>query len=79
MPAPRIRRQGVGEVLAGRVEQRAVKPGESATLLPMHPSSYPCTGKGVTVEMHHVRADVANPGGHAGADIKGLDKNNTGQ
>merc|ERR1712037_329193 len=38
--------------------------------------SNPCTGKVFTVEMHHTRADFANPGDNVGLNIKGLDKNN---
>merc|ERR1712060_71810 len=39
-------------------------------------ASNPCTGKVFTVEMHHTRADFANPGDNVGLNIKGLDKNN---
>merc|ERR1712039_749608 len=48
--------KGVGDVLAGRVEQGQVKPGEEVVFLPTHTSSNPCTGKVFTVEMHHSRA-----------------------
>merc|ERR1712070_1303482 len=68
--------KGVGDVLAGRVEQGQVKPGEEVVFLPTHTSSNPCTGKVFTVEMHHTRADLANPGDNVGLNIKGLDKNN---
>merc|ERR1711977_643137 len=68
--------KGVGDVLAGRVEQGQVKPGEEGVFLPTHTSSNPCTGKVFTVEMHHTRADLANPGDNVGLNIKGLDKNN---
>merc|ERR1712099_91977 len=68
--------KGVGDVLAGRVEQGQVKPGEEVLFLPTHTSSNPCTGKVFTVEMHHTRADFANPGDNVGLNIKGLDKNN---
>merc|ERR1712054_465218 len=37
--------KGVGDVLAGRVEQGVVKPGEEVVFLPTHTSSNPCTGK----------------------------------
>merc|ERR1712160_78543 len=68
--------KGVGDVLAGRVEQGVVKPGEEVVFLPTHTSSNPCTGKVFTVEMHHSRVDFANPGDNVGLNIKGLDKQN---
>merc|ERR1712122_27577 len=68
--------KGVGDVLAGRVEQGVVKPGEEVIFLPTHTSSNPCTGKVFTVEMHHQRVDQACPGDNVGLNIKGLDKNN---
>merc|ERR1739838_598163 len=68
--------KGVGDVLAGRVEQGVVKPGEEVIFLPTHTASNPCTGKVFTVEMHHQRVDLANPGDNVGLNIKGLDKNN---
>merc|ERR1711879_31058 len=63
--------KGVGDVLAGRVEQ-----GEEVIFLPTHTASNPCAGKVFTVEMHHSRVDFANPGDNVGLNIKGLDKNN---
>merc|ERR1719226_183441 len=36
--------KGVGDVLAGRVEQGVVKPGEEVVFLPTHTASNPCTG-----------------------------------
>jgi len=68
--------KGVGDVLAGRVEQGIVKPGEEVVFLPTHTASNPCAGKVFTVEMHHTRADQANPGDNVGLNIKGLDKAN---
>merc|ERR1712050_506666 len=68
--------KGVGDVLAGRVEQGQVRPGEEVVFLPTHTASNPCTGKVFTVEMHHTRAEFANPGDNVGLNIKGLDKNN---
>jgi len=68
--------KGVGDVLAGRVEQGQVKPGEEVLFLPTHTASNPCVGKVFTVEMHHSRVDFANPGDNVGLNIKGLDKNN---
>merc|ERR1712100_572359 len=68
--------KGVGDVLAGRVEQGVVKPNEEVIFLPTHTASNPCAGKVFTVEMHHQRADFANPGDNVGLNIKGLDKQN---
>merc|ERR1711988_1616254 len=68
--------KGVGDVLAGRVEQGIVKPGEDVVFLPTHTASNPCAGKVFSVEMHHTRVDAANPGDNVGLNIKGLDKNN---
>jgi elongation factor 1-alpha len=68
--------KGVGDVLAGRVEQGVVKAGEEVVFLPTHTASNQCTGKVFTVEMHHQRVDAANPGDNVGLNIKGLDKQN---
>merc|ERR1712005_71712 len=68
--------KGVGDVLAGRVEQGLVKPGEEVVFLPTHTASNPCVGKVFTVEMHHQRAEQAKPGDNVGLNIKGLDEQN---
>jgi len=68
--------KGVGDVLAGRVEQGVVKPNEEVVFMPTHTASNPCTGKVFTVEMHHKRVDAATPGDNVGMNIKGLDKLN---
>jgi len=68
--------KGVGDVLAGRVEQGIVKPGDEVVFMPTHTAANPCTGKVFTVEMHHKRVDQAGPGDNVGMNIKGLDKNN---
>merc|ERR1712124_127981 len=68
--------KGVGDVLAGRVEQGIVKPNEEVVFMPTHTTANPCTGKVFTVEMHHKRADQAQPGDNVGLNIKNLDKNN---
>merc|ERR1711937_840686 len=52
--------KGVGDVLTGRVEQGAVKPGNETLFLPTHSSSTACTGKIFTVEMHHKNVPEAN-------------------
>merc|ERR1719456_2017889 len=68
--------KGVGDVLAGRVEQGLVKPGEEVVFVPTHTASNACSGKVFTVEMHHKRVDAAGPGDNVGLNIKGLDKGN---
>jgi len=68
--------KGVGDVLAGRVEQGIVKPGEEVRFLPTDTAGTPCVGKVFTVEMHHKRHDEAKPGDNVGLNIKGLDKIN---
>jgi elongation factor 1-alpha len=68
--------KGVGDVLTGRVEQGAVKPGEEVIFLPTHTSSTPCTGKVFTVEMHHKQLEAATAGENVGLNIKGLPKDN---
>ncbi|KAJ9512495.1 hypothetical protein QJQ45_018783 [Haematococcus lacustris] len=68
--------KGVGDVLAGRVEQGEVKPNDEVIFLPTHTTANPCFGKVFTVEMHHKRVDKAGPGDNVGMNIKGLDKGN---
>ncbi|WIA10285.1 hypothetical protein OEZ85_010479 [Tetradesmus obliquus] len=68
--------KGVGDVLAGRVEQGIVKPGDEVIFMPTHTAANPCVGKVFTVEMHHKRVDKAGPGDNVGMNIKGLDKGN---
>ena len=68
--------KGVGDVVAGRVEQGVVKPGEEVVFLPTHSGSNACGGKVFTVEMHHKRQDQAGPGDNIGMNVKGLDKQN---
>jgi elongation factor 1-alpha len=68
--------KGVGDVLAGRVEQGIVKPGEEVVFLPTNTPSNYCGGKVFTVEMHHKRHDQAFPGDNVGLNIKGLIKEN---
>ena len=64
----------VGDVLAGRVEQGLVKPGEQVISLPTPTASNPCVGKVFTVEMHHQRAEQAKPGDNVGLNMKGLER-----
>jgi elongation factor 1-alpha len=68
--------KGVGDVLTGRVEQGAVKPGDECMFLPTHSTSTACTGKVFTVEMHHKNVPEANQGDNVGMNVKGLPKDN---
>ena len=66
----------VGDVLASRVEQSVVKPGEEVIFLPTQIASNPCTDKAFTTEMHHQHVDCANSGDSASLNTKGSDWNN---
>jgi len=68
--------KGVGDVLAGRVEQGIVKPNENVVFMPTHTSANACEGKVFSIEMHHTRHELANPGDNVGLNIKGLVKQN---
>merc|ERR1712008_474223 len=68
--------KGVGDVLAGRVEQGIVKPNEEVVFMPTHTAANACEGKVFTIEMHHTRHETAKPGDNVGLNIKGLDKGN---
>merc|ERR1712087_597893 len=68
--------KGVGDVIAGRVEQGIVKPNEEVIYMPTHTPANACGGKVFTIEMHHTRHEVAKPGDNVGLNIKGLDKQN---
>merc|ERR1712159_891403 len=68
--------KGVGDVLTGRVEQGAVKPGEEVKFLPTHTDSTSCTGKVFTVEMHHKRIEYGSAGDNIGMNVKALNKDN---
>jgi len=68
--------KGVGDVLTGRVEQGAVKPGDECLFLPTHSASTACTGKIFTVEMHHKNVPEALQGDNVGMNVKGLPKDN---
>merc|ERR1712196_727687 len=45
---------GVGDVLAGRVEQGKVHPEDLVLFMPTHTAANACTGKVFTVEMHNM-------------------------
>jgi len=68
--------KGVGDVIAGRVEQGVVEPNKEVVFLPTHTKGVPCEGKVFTVEMHHKRVPQANPGDNVGMNMKGLNATN---
>jgi len=68
--------KGVGDVLAGRVEQGIIKPNEEVVFMPTHTAANACAGKVFTIEMHHTRHETAKPGDNVGLNIKGLEKQN---
>jgi elongation factor 1-alpha len=68
--------KGVGDVLAGRVEQGVVEPNKEVVFLPTHTAANNCTGKVFSLEMHHKRVEKAFPGDNVGMNIKGLRKEN---
>merc|ERR1711912_15867 len=68
--------KGVGDVIAGRIEQGLVKPNEEVIYMPTHTTANNCGGKVFTIEMHHTRHELAKPGDNVGLNIKGLDKQN---
>ena len=68
--------KGVGDVLAGRVEQGVINKGKEVVFMPTHTAANKCIGKVFTVEMHHKAQEEANPGDNVGLNIKGLDKGN---
>jgi elongation factor 1-alpha len=68
--------KGVGDVLAGRVEQGTVEVGKEVIFLPTHTAANACSGKVFTIEMHHKSVPKAQTGDNVGMNIKGLDKGN---
>jgi elongation factor 1-alpha len=68
--------KGVGDVITGRIEQGAVKPGSEVVFLPTNTPSKGCTGKVFTVEMHHKQQEQASSGDNVGLNVKGLSKEN---
>ncbi|KAL1915137.1 uncharacterized protein VTP21DRAFT_7618 [Calcarisporiella thermophila] len=68
--------KGVGDVIAGRVEQGVLVPNSEVVFLPTHTAANPCVGKVFTIEMHHKRFEKAHTGDNVGMNVKNLDKNN---
>merc|ERR1712151_1373472 len=68
--------KGVGDVLAGRVEQGLVKPNEEVIFLPTHTAANACAGKVFQIEMRHKAVPEAKPGDNVGMNVKNLDKQN---
>merc|ERR1712238_563050 len=68
--------KGVGDVLAGRVEQGIVKPNEEVVFMPTHTAANSCAGKVFQIEMHHKAVPQAKPGDNVGMNVKNLEKQN---
>jgi elongation factor 1-alpha len=68
--------QGVGDVIAGRIEQGEVTPNLLVNFLPSHTDAVPCSGKVFTIEMHHKNVPTAGPGDNVGLNVKNLNKVN---
>lgn len=68
--------KGVGQILAGRVEQGTVIPGKDVVFVPTHTAANPCPGRIFSLEMHHRQMDKAGPGDNIGMSIKNLNKDN---
>ena len=62
--------KGVGTIIAGRVEQGTLRPGDVVGFAPVG-----LTGKKVfSIEEHHKHLDMAGPGDSVGISVKGLVK-----
>jgi elongation factor 1-alpha len=68
--------KGVGDVIAGRIEQGTVVPQSDVVFIPTHTETRECGGKVFTIEMHHKKYPSAGPGDNVGLNIKGLTKEN---
>jgi len=65
--------KGVGTVIAGRVEQGTLKPGDEIKFMPTSLVTN-AVGKVFSIEMHHHSVEKAGPGDNVGINVKGLDK-----
>lgn len=65
--------KGVGTVIAGRVEQGTLKPGDEIKFIPSSLLTE-STGKVFSIEMHHQSVPSAGPGDNVGINVKGIDK-----
>jgi len=68
--------KGVGDVIAGRIEQGEVTPNLLVKFVPSHTDAVPCSGKVFTIEMHHKNVPTAGPGDNVGLNVKNLNKVN---
>nr|ACF24598.1 translation elongation factor 1A-like [Lotharella vacuolata] len=68
--------KGVGDVMAGRVEQGILKNEADVRFLPSDVPNSPCTGKVYSIEMHHKRLDVAKAGDNIGMNVRGFAREN---
>lgn len=64
--------KGVGDVIAGRIEQGVVRPGDVVGFSPTGVTG----AKVFSIEMHHKSYPEAVPGDNVGLNIKGLTKEN---
>jgi len=65
--------KGVGTVIAGRLEQGTLKPGDEVKFIPSS-LVHEAVGKVFSIEMHHQSVPSAGPGDNVGINVKGLDK-----
>jgi len=68
--------KGVGDVLAGRVEQGILKNEADVRFLPSDIPNSPCVGKVYSIEMHHKRLEEAQAGDNIGMNVRGFAREN---
>jgi len=68
--------KGVGDVLAGRVEQGVLKNEADVRFLPSDIPNSPCVGKVYSIEMHHQRMEEAKAGDNIGMNVRGYAREN---
>jgi len=71
--------KGVGDVLTGRCESGTFKNGDEVMFLPTHTKTTPCVGKIFSMEAHHKRKELCEPGDNLGFNVKNLNKDNMPQ
>merc|ERR1712100_339982 len=65
--------KGVGDVLAGRVEQGVITTNTEVIFMPTHTDANACAGKVFTIEMHHKKDKTLTQCGEFDAQIQTLD------
>jgi elongation factor 1-alpha len=68
--------KGQGDIITGRIEQGAIKPGQEVKFIPTHTQGNQCVGRVFSIEIHHVSQTEAGPGDNIGICVKGLNKSN---